>query len=182
MRKAEVEQKRAFRSVLGCAAAVAIATALVGSSPSGASNPGANGHGNLISGGELRTFSFSVTTYADGTVDGHANVKNRAMDVAVFADIDCATFLEGRRAILSGPITKSSNPAVVVPGRIAVFGVEDNGEDSGSSDRITTVPDYAPPKYCTEFTFVNGTLRENANPTVVRALTPIIAGNIQVRT
>jgi hypothetical protein len=48
---------------------------------------------------------------------------------------------------------------------------------------MTTVPDYAPPKSCTEFTFVGDTLREIANPTViVRALTPILAGNIQVLT
>lgn len=65
-----------------------------------------------------------------------------------------------------------------------MFGVEDNGEGSNAPvHRITTVPDYAPPKSCTEFTIVDGTLREIVNPgVVVRPLTPITAGNIQVRT
>jgi hypothetical protein len=167
--------------MLGCVAAVVAATSLLASSPSGASSPGAYGHGNLISTGALRTFSFSVTTQADGTVDGHFNVYNRGLDVRLFVDIDCATFLPGGRAILSGPITMSSNPDFA-PGRIGVFGVEDNGEGSNAPvDRMTTVPDYAPPKSCTEFTFVGDTLREITNPDViVRALTPILAGNIQV--
>jgi hypothetical protein len=48
---------------------------------------------------------------------------------------------------------------------------------------MTTVPDYALPKSCNEFTFVGDTLREIAAPDViVRALTPILAGNIQVLT
>ena len=62
---------------------------------SGASSPGAYGHGNLISTGALRTFSFSVTTDGDGTVTGHFNVYNRGPDVRLFVDIDCATFLPG---------------------------------------------------------------------------------------
>lgn len=175
--------EQARRRMVGCVVAAVALTALVASSPSGASSPGAYGHGNLISSGALRTFSFSVNTDADGTVDGHFNVKNRGLDVRLFVDIDCATFLPEGRAIFSGPITMSSNPAFPV-GRIGVFGVEDNGEGSNApADRITTVPDYAPPKSCTEFTFVGDTLREIANPTViVRALTPILAGNIQVLT
>jgi hypothetical protein len=167
--------------MLGCVAAVVAATSLLASSPSGASSPGAYGHGNLISTGALRTFSFSVTTHADGTVDGHFNVYNRGLDVRLFVDIDCAVFLPGGRAILSGPITMSSNPDFAV-GRVGVFGVEDNGEGSNAPvDRMTTVPDYAAPKSCTEFTFVGDTLREITNPDViVRALTPILAGNVQV--
>jgi hypothetical protein len=75
----------------------------------------------------------------------------------------------------------SSNPDFAV-GRVGVFGVEDNGEGSNAPvDRMTTVPDYAAPKSCTEFTFVGDTLREITNPDViVRALTPILAGNVQV--
>jgi len=179
-----MRQKQAHRRMLGCVAAVVAATALLASSPSGASSPDAYGHGNLISTGALRTFSFSVTTHADGTVTGHFNVYNRGLDVRLFVDIDCATFLPGGRAILSGPITRSSNPDFAV-GRIGVFGVEDNGEGSNAPvDRMTTVPDYAPEeeKSCTDFFFAeDGTLRDEANPTaVVRALTPILAGNIQV--
>jgi hypothetical protein len=85
---------------------------------------------------------------------------------------------------MSGTITQSSNPELIAPGRIGVFGVEDNGEGANApADRITTIPDYAPPKSCNEFTFVDSTLREVANPAVVvRALTELVDGNIQVRT
>jgi hypothetical protein len=149
----------------------------------GASNPFAGGHGNLISAGELRTFSFAAVRDADGTVSGNVQVKNRALDVSVHIDVDCLKFEAGNRAIAGGTITKSSNPELIVPGRISVFGVEDNGEgEAAPADRITTIPDYAPPKSCNEFTFVGDTLREVANPSVVvRTLTPIAGGNIQIR-
>lgn len=149
----------------------------------GASTQFAGGHGNLISGGELRTFSFAAVENADGTVVGEADVKNRALDVRAHIVLDCLKFEGQNRAILSGTITQSSNPTLIVPGRIAVFGVEDNGEGEGAlADRITTIPDYAPPRSCNEFTFVGSTLRELANPAVVvRTLTPITAGNIQVQ-
>ena len=40
-----------------------------------------------------------------------------------------------------------------LPGRIAVFGVEDNGEGTDApTDRITTIPDYDPPNSCDGFT------------------------------
>jgi hypothetical protein len=84
---------------------------------------------------------------------------------------------------MSGTITQSSDPALIVPGRIAVFGVEDNGEGMAApADRITTIPDYQPSKSCNEFTFVGDTLRDVANLNVtVRALIPIMNGNIQVQ-
>ena len=181
-----MRQKQARRRTLGCVAAVVAATALLASSPAGASSPGAYGHGNLISAGALRTFSFSVTTDADGTVTGHFNVYNRGMDVRLFVDIDCATFLPGGRAIVGGLITRSSNPLFAV-GRFSVFAVEDNGEGSNAPvDRMTTVPDYAPEleKSCDDFFIAeDGTLRDEANPTVIlRPFNPILAGNIQVLT
>jgi hypothetical protein len=142
----------------------------------------AAGHGNTISGGELRTFSFSVVLDEDETVHGTVQVKNRSLDVRAHVEVDCVRFEPGARAIVSGPITQSSNPELIVPGRIGVFGVEDNGEGATApADRITTIPDYAPPKSCNEFTFVDGTLRDVADLSVaVRTLTPIVAGNIQV--
>ena len=156
---------------------------LLASGAAGSSNPSAGGHGNLISGGELRTFSFTATRNADGTAAGQAQVKNRSLDVRLHIVVDCLKFEAGNRAIVSGTITQSSNPGLVVPGRIAVFGVEDNGEgEAAPADRITTIPDYAPPKSCNEFTFVGSTLRDVANlSVVVRTLTPIVNGNIQVR-
>jgi hypothetical protein len=148
-----------------------------------ANNPFAGGHGNVISAGDTRTFSFAVTRKADGTVTGQADVKNRGMNIRLHIELDCLKFEPGNRAIMSGPITQSSNPAQVEPGRIAVFGVEDNGEGTAApTDRITTIPDYEPPKTCNEFTFVDNTLQELANPgVVVRPLIEILNGNIQVQ-
>jgi hypothetical protein len=169
-------------SVRLLAVAIVFASSLTAAAVA-ATNPSAGGHGNIISGGELRTFSFTAVQKADGTVTGQAQVKNRALGVSVHSRIDCLKFEEGSRAIMSGPITRSSDPAVIVPGRIAVFGVEDNGEGSTArADMITTIPDYQPPKSCNDFTFVDDTLRDVANLDVaVRALVPILNGNIQVR-
>ena len=163
--------------------AVTVLSGLLTSAVAAAGNPFAGGHGNLITGGELRSFSFAAVRHADGTVTGNAQVKNRSLDVTLHIAIDCLKFEQGNRAIMSGPITRSSNPGLIVPGRIAVFGVEDNGEGGAApADRITTIPDYAPPKSCNEFTFVDSTLRDVAAlGVVVRPLTPIFNGNIQVR-
>jgi hypothetical protein len=142
----------------------------------------AGGHGNLISGGELRTFSFTAVRDAAGAVRGAVQVKNRALDVRAHIEVDCVRFEGEARAIVSGTITHSSDPAgLIVPGRIGVFGVEDNGEGRDAPvDRITTIPDYAE-KSCHDFTFVDDTLREVGNPDVtVRTLMPILAGNVQV--
>lgn len=157
---------------------------LMASVATGASNPFAGGHGNLISGGELRTFSFNTVRHADGTVSGHVQVKNRALGVHARIEVDCLKFGGGQSSHSWRDNHEVVEPGTHrTPGRISVFGVEDNGEGKGSSaDRITTIPDYAPPKSCNEFTFVGDTLRQLANPSVVvRALTPITAGNIQVR-
>jgi hypothetical protein len=158
-------------------------TGLLASAAAGSSTQSAAGHGNLISGGELRTFSFTALRKADSTAAGQVEVKNRSLDVRAHIDVDCLRFEAGSRAIVSGTITQSSNPGLIVPGRIGVFGVEDNGEgEAAPADRITTIPDYAPPKSCNEFTFVGSTLRDVANVSVVvRTLTPIVNGNIQVQ-
>lgn len=158
-------------------------TGLAATAAVAVNNPFAGGHGNVISAGDLRTFSFAVVQKADGTVSGQATVKNRGMNIRLHVEIDCLEFEAGNRAIMSGPVTQSSNPAQVAPGRIAVFGVEDNGEgEDAPTDRITTIPDYPAPKSCSEFTFVGTSLQEVVNPGVtVRNLILILAGNIQVR-
>ena len=164
-------------------AAAVMLTGLLTTAAVAANLPFAGGHGNVISAGDTRTFSFAVTRNADGTVTGQADVKNRGLDIRLHVEIDCLKFEGGNRAIMSGPVTQSSNPAQVALGRIAVFGVEDNGEGMAApTDRITTIPDYQPSKSCNEFTFVVDTLRDVANLDVsVRALIPILNGNIQVQ-
>jgi hypothetical protein len=142
-------------------AAAVMLTGLLATAAAAAGSPFAGGHGNLISGGELRTFSFAVTRNADGPVTGSAEVKNRSLDVRAHLEINCLKFEAANRAIMSGPIIQSSNPTLIVPGRIGVFAVEDNGEGADApADRITTIPDYPPPKSCNEFVLVDGTLRD----------------------
>jgi hypothetical protein len=161
--------------------AVVMLTSLLASPVAADGNPSAAGHGNLISFGELRTFSFTSVQHADGTVTGEGEVFNRGLGTLAHWKIDCLKFEGENRVIASGLITQSSDPFLV--GRIFVFGAEDNGEgNNASTDRITTMPDYAPPKSCNEFTFVGNTLRDvNDLSVVVRTLNPILAGNIQVQ-
>lgn len=173
-------RRRVVPAVVGVAMSVA---ALAAGSAHAEEVPGASGHGNIVSGGELRTFSFAVLDDGDGTVTGQVEVRNRALDIRVHMEVDCYRAEPGHRAIVGGVITQSSNPGLIAPGRIGVLGVEDNGSGPlAPTDRITTIPDYAPPKSCQDFTFVGDTLRDSAAPgVVVRTLVPILAGDIQVR-
>jgi hypothetical protein len=171
--------KKVFRLSLLLLAAVVMLTILLTFAAAASGNPSASGHGNRISLGELRTFSFTTVEHADGTVTGEAEIFNRGFPIRAHWKIDCLKLVGGNRAITSGPITQSSDPDVVAVGRIAVFGVEDNGEGANDSpDRITTVPDYAPPKSCNEFTFVGDELHDSGG--FVRTLGDILDGNIQV--
>lgn len=169
-------------SLLLLAAVVMLASSLT--SPAAADgNPSAAGHGNRISGGELRTFSFTAVKHADGTVTGESETFNRAFPIRVHTKIDCLKFVGGNRAIMSGPITHSTDPEVATIGDIAVFGVEDNGEgENAPPDRITHVPVYAPPKSCNEFTLDGDDLIEiGAPPPRADFLREILDGNIQVK-
>lgn len=172
--------RKTFQLSLLLLAAVVMLYSLLTSPAAAGGNPSASGHGNRISLGELRTFSFTAVKHADGTVTGEAEVFNRGFPIRAHWKIDCLKFEGGSRAIISGPITQSSDPEVVAVGRIAVFGIEDNGEGKNAPpDRITTVPDYASPKSCNEFTFVGDELHDDDG--FVRTLNPILDGNIQVK-
>jgi len=163
-------------------AAVVVLAGLLTSPAAADGDPSASGHGNSISGGELRTFSFTAVQHADGTVTGEAEAFNRGFPIRVHWKIDCLKFEEGNRAITSGPITQSSDPEVAAVGRISVFGIEDNGEgENAPPDRITTVEVYAPEEGidCNDFTFVGDELQKSG--VVVNVLGPILAGNIQVK-
>jgi hypothetical protein len=176
--------RKTFQLSLLLLAAVVMLASLLTAPAAAGRNPSASGHGNRISLGELRTFSFTAVEHADGTVTGEAEVFNRGWPVIAHWKIDCLQFVGENRAIASGAITHSDDPVVEV-GRIAVFGVEDNGEgENAPPDRITTVPDYAPPKSCNEFTFVGDELHEKKQgrrTVFVRTLGDILDGNIQVK-
>ena len=96
--------------------------------------------------------------------------------------MDCLKFDGSNRVIASGPITQSSDPDTIAVGRIGVFAVEDNGAGANAApDRITTIPDYAPPRSCNEFSVDDDGLRDDTTGAIVRPWRPIEAGQIQVR-
>jgi hypothetical protein len=168
-------------SVLLCA--ITALGALVASAAGGTGNPTASGHANLTVGdGQTRTFSFTAVRNPDGTVTGQGHVNNPSFPIRLHFAIDCLKFDGGNRVIASGPVTQSSDPSTIAVGRIAVFAVEDNGAGANAApDRITTIPDYAPPKSCNDFSVSDSGLRDDTSGAVVRPWLAIEAGQIQVR-
>jgi len=165
---------------LGAAAALGV---LVVSAAAGGGNPGAAGHANLTVGdGLTRTFSFTAVQHRDGTVTGQGAVNNPSFPIRLHFAIDCLKFEDGNRVIASGPVTRSSDPGTIGIGRISVFAVEDNGEGADAApDRITTIPDYDPPRSCNEFSVSGDGLRDDTAGAIVRPWRVIEAGQIQVR-
>jgi hypothetical protein len=173
--------KTTFRlwSALLCAIT---ALGLLAAAAAGGGNPRASGHANLTVGdGQKRTFSFTAVQHPDGTVTGQGQVNNPSFPIRVHFAIDCLKF-DGNRAIASGPVTRSSDPGTIAVGRISVFAVEDNGEGANAArDRITTIPDYDPPKSCNDFSVSVSGLRDDTAGVLVRTWRAIEAGQIQVR-
>jgi hypothetical protein len=157
--------------------------ASLASAAAGGGNPTASGHANLSVGdGQTRTFSFDAVQHVDGTVTGQVEVNNPSFPIRVHSAIDCLKFDGGNRVIASGPVTQSSDPGTIAIGRIAVFAVEDNGEGANAApDRITTIPDYDPPKSCNDFSVSASGLRDDTSGVLVRPWRAIEAGQIQVR-
>jgi hypothetical protein len=159
-----------MRSGMRCSTIVFAAATLLGfiARSAMANGPQASGHGNLTTGGELRTFSFTAITQSDGSVTGEAELKSRASGTVIHAHLDCLTVV-GNQAYIGGIVTKATNPAFV--GKPAVFTVIDHGE--GAS---------APPDELSLFvTFVNPPSEDCNGPTNhSQTMHPIEAGNIQV--
>lgn len=127
----------------------------------------ANGSGHITAGGERRTFAFTATERADGTVKGQAQVISRSLDTVVHLEIDCLRVV-GNVAHMSGIISRSSNPAEAPVGEMRRFVVKDNGEGSASPpDLISTIPVNPAGETCRNSTLV---------PT-----RPVEDGNVQVR-
>jgi len=128
-------------------AATGLLGALVATAP-GASNPvvsSATGSGHRISSGEFHSFSFSARRYADGTANGEAQVYPRGLDAFAHIEIDCLELRPENIAHMSGVITKSSDPAVFIPGEHVHFAVQDNGEGAGAPpDKVTGIPEDEP--------------------------------------
>jgi hypothetical protein len=140
-------------------------------SPAFAAAPtSASGSGNTLVNGELRSFSFVVQEWPDGTVSGTAQINNRAIDEMFQLDLDCLQVAKDI-AVMSGVFTRHTDAHVI--GFTGIFGVLDNGEGSTASpDAISQV-----------FILPPGTLTcQDIDPDENRdVLVPIVSGNIQVR-
>ena len=85
---------------------------------------------------DLRTFSFEARKLSDGTVNGNAQVKNRATDQTLNIHIDCLNLL-GNIALVSGIAWSATGPGNT-NGDGAIFAVEDNGQGANAApDRVT---------------------------------------------
>lgn len=107
-------------------------------------NPEPSAHGSAQSGNLMLT--VSAVQHQDGSIDGHATFRDRALNTKLDIDIDCLTVnvSEGmggeggsKGAILSGVVTKSTFPDFLVGNQVA-FTVRDNGEgQSAQPDQFT---------------------------------------------
>jgi hypothetical protein len=172
-----------YRGWLVMLSVVAILTGLLSSSVAAQGNASGSGHANLAVGdGQTRTFSFTAVQQAAGRIVGQGEVNNPSFPIRVHFRIDCVKFVGDNRLIASGPVSHMTDANVVDVGRIAVFAVEDNGSGANAPrDRITTIPDYDPPKSCQEFGFDGDNLRDETLGVNVRPLREIDAGQIKVR-
>lgn len=171
------------RHSLLLSSAVVVAGVLLSPAAAAQGNRSASGHANLTVGdGQTRTFSFTAVENPDGTVIGEGTVNNPSFPIRLHFRVDCLKFQGSNRVIASGPVTQSSDPGTIGIGRVSVFAVEDNGEGANAApDRITTIPDYAPPKSCNDFSAGDGGLRDDTSGLLVRPWRAIEAGQIQVR-
>jgi len=157
-----------YRSFLSLAAVVMLAS-LLASPAAAAGNRQASGHGNLTVSDGLRTFSFTAVQHADGTVTGDAELKSRAQGFRDHYKIDCLKVEGNNRAIVSGPLAKSTDSEF--EGLIGLFAVEDNGEGGNApTDRMSLVFLLEPPDSCSNYVFSD----------FDGLMVPIEAGNIQV--
>jgi hypothetical protein len=133
----------------------------------GGNRHSATGSGHITRDGQTRTFAFTATTAADGTVTGQVQVISCALDTVVHFEIDCLRVV-GNVAHMSGITTRSSNPAEAPVGEMRRLVAMDNGEGSHSApDLISTIPVNPAGETCENSTLV---------PTA-----PVEEGNVQVR-
>jgi hypothetical protein len=130
----------------------------------------ANGAGQITSGGEWRTFSFTAQKDSSNISSGQAELFSRASNLRVHMDIDCLKVV-GNTATMSGTVTLvSDNVSGITVGLPIWFRVVDNGSGADSPpDLISRVGFFSGPPGvpCTD-------------GTVLPANIPIEAGNITV--
>ena len=129
-----MKMKRLTLAVVG----MAILGALALAQPSAASEgveQSATGSGHYTVGGELRTFAFSATKRADGSVQGEYQLHSRVgAGAIVHVSVTCLAVV-GNQAWVGGIITHSTNPTII-EGSISYFRTLDN-DANGTPDQLS---------------------------------------------
>ena len=165
--------KRWFLTFCGLALALGLANGYGSALADGGNGviASATGSGHYTSGGELRTFAFSATKQADGSVSGEYQIISRAGGGVIFhVDVTCMSVV-GNQAWVAGIITRADDPVIRV-GSVSYFRAIDNGEGGGPPDQVTPARINDPAgediRFCTE--------RPTGLP-----LRTVEHGNVQVR-
>lgn len=134
-----------FRSMITFLAIMFATVGLVGPAAAKKNGPSANGHGNLVMDGALRTFSFHARESKGGDVHGNFELKNRQLGVRAHAHLDCLR-VDGDEAFISGVLTQVDGVEGSFIGDEVWFHVKDNGEGRGDPpDQISIVLVELPP-------------------------------------
>jgi hypothetical protein len=84
----------------------------------------------------LRTFALEATKSGDGTVNGQAQVNNRATGQTLNIRIDCLNLIDDI-AVISGIATSATGPENT-DGDAEILAVQDNGQGTNAApDRVT---------------------------------------------
>jgi hypothetical protein len=133
---------RAIRRVVPVLVLVGVIAAgvMAAASSAASSQQSASGQGTLDNG--ARKFSFSAKTYADGSVQGQAELHNSAFNGAngnspynLHIDISCMKVV-GNVAIFGGTVKRTNDPSLV---DAVFFSVQDNAEPGKGVDKISRV-------------------------------------------
>ncbi|HEU4746999.1 MAG TPA: hypothetical protein VFS56_00750 [Gemmatimonadaceae bacterium] len=137
--------------------------------PDNAAGPSASGQAIVLQQptGALRNFAFHARRMPDGTVAGEYENHNRQGAATNHGDVDCLRFVGTNVAVMSGTITRHTNP--LLEGGRSIFTVQDNGEGSGA----------APDKVSVLWLFPAGSTVDCQTFAPLANL-PLIGGNIRV--
>ena len=95
------------------------------------------GSAHYMSGGELRTMSFSAVSKDDGTAEGEFHVTIHATDRFFHVSVTCMA-VRNDTAWVAGIIDQTNHPAVI-PGRVSYFWTTDKGEGQATlPDKMST--------------------------------------------
>jgi hypothetical protein len=120
----------------------------------------------------LRTFALQASKSSDGTVNGHAQVRNRATGQTLHIQIDCLNVI-GNIAVMSGTATSATGPENS-DGDAEIFAVQDNGQGADAGPDMVTRAFGNSGFVCTDFTPADLGL-------LTYLLNDIDAGNIRIQ-